>query len=104
MRKVLRRVRDGAPRAACFCGFRRLYKPQQLFGNYHEEKKSDAGTKVGFLGLTATFLGDGGVAIAEFSLAPERVQKLAKLLRQTREAFTASVARVRKFAGKLPVA
>ena len=33
MRGVLRRLWVGAPRAACFCGFRRPYRLQQMFGS-----------------------------------------------------------------------
>ena len=66
--------------------------------------KSDAGPKVEFLRVTAALLGGSDGAIAELSLAPERIRKWVAPLFQTREAGTASLAHMQKFAGKLSIA
>ena len=66
--------------------------------------KSDAGTKIEFLGLTAAFPIEGGLTIGELSLAPGKVRKLALFFRRSRAAGTASKARTQKLAGKLSFA
>ena len=66
-----------------------------------QRRNSDAGTKIELLGITASFLRDGGRAVAELALAPGKLRKLVKLLNQAGGAGAASVAFAQKLAGKL---
>ena len=65
------------------------------------KRKSDAGTKIEVLGLTATCPSDGGLTIADPSPAPEKVRRSVKLLHQTPVAGGASIAHMQELAGKL---
>ena len=65
-----------------------------------KRKRSDAGSKIEFWGLAATFPGRDVWTVAELPLAPEMIRTLAKLIHRTRPTGAASVEYMQKRAGE----